>query len=129
MNYRKEIENDIWFAGQLEALRQMETPHEVDVCDAVMKQIAKKPLMVPVTINKKRKNLRLAGAASVIGIVAVAATLFSISNNKLQAATTAAYNTSLSDRCCDVYDYCNGYGDEESLENAAFYDNPITDFI
>lgn len=117
---------DIWFEQQLEAIRQMKPAHTPDVTDAVMQRIASMPQPMALPKRQSRINLKLANglvAACFLGIVVAT---FAITHNGAQAATT---QSELSNRFFDVYNYCENYADEESIESPAYYDNPVTDFL
>lgn len=127
MDYKKEIENDIWFANQLEAIRQMECPHTVDVTDTVMQSIEKAQSIAQK--NKRRLRLRIittAAAACIAGAILVVSHLTQTSS--LHASTTIEVQ-GISNRVFDIYDYCNDYANSEYEESAAYNENLITDLI
>ncbi len=127
MNRKKEIENDLWLASQLERIRDIQTPRPVDVTDAVMERIATLPTPMGQPVLQKKTGRRIATAAAaacVAGAVIVTALL---SRNDLQAATPVQQDISY--RIYEIYDYCHDYADEESIESAAYFDNPITELI
>lgn len=123
---REKIENDLWLANQLEALRQIEPPHTVDVTDAVMKRIDN---IQPMASSDNRHNwwkaVNTAVAACITGAILVLANL---NNEPLHAATTME-TPKLSLRMMDIYDYCHDYADPSEMESASFNDNPLTEII
>lgn len=126
MDYRKEIENDLWFAAQVEQLRQMTPPHKVDVTDAVMQQLPAQPPASALRQPLRRKPMRVAGiaAACFAGIVAVNVIF---SRNDVQAATPK--HDEFTTRLSNVYEYCNNYADNDLVDKAAYYDNPVTELL
>ncbi len=124
---KNEIENDLWFASQLKQIRDIQTPRPVDVTDAVMERIAQLPTPMGAPVPQKKNGWRIASiaiAACFVGAVTVTALL---SRNELQAATPAQQD--FSNRFFEIYDYCNDYANDETIEDAAYYDNPITQLI
>ncbi len=117
---------DIWFEQQLEAIRQMKPAHTPDVTDAVMQRIASMPQPMALPKRKSRINLKVANGLVAACFVGIVVTTFAITHTGAQAATT---HPDLSNRFFDVYEYCNDYANEESIESPAYYDNPVTDFI
>lgn len=107
-----------------DAVRELKPPHMPDVTDAVMQRVATLPQpMAPLHDSRRRNFARVAGvaAACIAGVVLVT---LSISHNGLQASNPNS--ASLSTRFTDVYEYCNFYADEEMVEEAAYYDNPVS---
>ena len=126
MDYKKEIENDLWLADQLEAIRQMECPHNVDVTDAVMQRINNiQPLTKKSNHHYALKVATTAAAACIAGAILI---ISHINQTPLHAATTIE-TQDLSIRMLDIYDYCNDYADPDFEENATYTDNPITELI
>ena len=111
---------------QLEAIRQLKPDHTPDVVDAVMQRIATmpQPMALP---QHKRSALRIVSglaAACLVGAVVVTFVL-----TQSQGAQAANVNTEMSNRIYDIYQYNYNYANEENIEDAAYFDNPITDFI
>lgn len=130
MKRKEEIENDLWFANQLEAIRQMESPRKVDVTDAVMKQLECRQLLASQPQQKKRTWLKVSSGAAAAGVAAAIVFAVGLSENGAKAETTQTVDRhELSTRIADVYEYCNDYADPEYDDEAAYYDNPIYDFI
>ncbi len=117
---------DIWFEQQLEAIRQLKPKQTPDVTDAVMQRIASMPQPMALPKRQSRINPRLANGLVAACFVGIVVTTFLISHNGAQAATP---NSDLSNRFFDVYNYCNDYANEESIESAAYFDNPVTYFF
>lgn len=129
MSRHSNIENDSLFETQLDAIRNISLQHTPDVVDSVMQHISSMPLAFAPTHNVQRRRLSWAGsvAAACIGAV-VATTLFiRLHDNSLHAAPTAI--TDLDHRFIDVYNYCNNYADDESIEAPAYYDNPVSELF
>lgn len=126
MDRKKEIENDLWLASQLQTIRDMKCPQKVDVCQSVMQRIADCPILKAVTVSKRHYGRIATIAAAACFAIAVGVTAF-LTRNQLQAATAAQQD--LTNRFFEVYDYCHDYANDETIEDAAYYDNPITQFI
>lgn len=120
-NNRKEIENDLWFASQMEILRQMEPNRHVDVTDAVMEKVQQLPAT---KVQPYRQRIwAIASGAVAACLVGVIITTSILSHNKLRVSND---NQDLYARFYEVYEYCNDYADEESIEDASYYENPVS---
>lgn len=125
MKRKDDIEKDLWFATEMEALSKIEPPHEVDVCDAVMERIAKQPTVVQFNTKRRRTGIiTTAAAACIAGLVLVRV---ATTGNDLQAATASM--PSLSTRISDVYDYYADYATDYAEETPSYQDNPMSQLI
>lgn len=123
---KKEIK-DPWFEQQLDAIRQMKPNHKPDVTDAVMQRIASLPQPMALPQPAKRRPLRIASGLAAACFAGAVVVTFVISHiNGAQAATTSP---EIGSRVFDIYQYYNDYAIDEDIESAAYYDNPITNFI
>ncbi|MBQ1408262.1 MAG: hypothetical protein IIY87_00705 [Bacteroidales bacterium] len=117
--------HDLWLDNQKEAIRALRPNHKVDVVDAVMKSIPDKPLPnYKTAVIGGRRAIHWAAAACVLGIVVTTGLLL-----RPSSAAAAPVSNELSIRLYDVYEYCNDYADPEYVESAAYYDNPVVDFL
>ncbi|MBP5327275.1 MAG: hypothetical protein J6Y98_05125 [Bacteroidales bacterium] len=128
LSHNIESAPDLWLERQRDALSRIELApeHTPDVCDKVMDAIAKMPQ--PMALPPKQKNhWRIVGSAVAACLVAAVVVTISVSGSGVQAATPTQED--LSARFIEVYDYCNDYADEESIESAAYYDNPVSELF
>lgn len=123
---KKEMDNDLWFARQMEVLRQMASPIRPDVADAVMQQVRTMPIPMALPEAPHRSKMKVFSgvAAACVAIVVLFTAIF---DDDAKAASPAHedFNT----RLLDVYNYCNDYASEEAIECAAYNDNPISDYF
>lgn len=123
MNRKNDIDNDIWLQRQAEEIRQIHAPHVPDVTDAVMRRIEAMPLPV----SKRRVNMKV--VQSLIAACFVAAVIVTILVPRNGVSAANPMQSDAAQMFFDVYEFCDSYADEEYEEDAALYDNPITDFI
>ena len=117
---------DKWFEQQLDAIRQLKPDHTPDVTDAVMRRIADMPKIVALPQRRKGLTLKITSGIAAACLIGIVVTTALSGGESVQAATT---NHEMANRFYDIYSYCNDYADEEEAETAAYYDNPITNFI
>lgn len=119
---------DLWLERQRDALSRIELApeHTPDVCDKVMDAISKLPQ--PMALPPKRVNWwKIVNSAVAACLVAAVVVTISISGSGVKAATPTQED--LSTRFVEVYNYCNDYADEESIESAAYNDNPVSELF
>ena len=110
----------------LESIRQLKPASTTDVTDAVMQRIASMPQTVKLQPTR-RPTMRFVSSLAAACFASIAVVTFVISHK--QGAQAANISPEMPTRLYDIYQYCNNYADEESIENAAFYENPMTDFF
>ncbi|MBP5189386.1 MAG: hypothetical protein J6031_00530 [Bacteroidales bacterium] len=109
----------------LEAIRMLKADHTPDVTDAVMQRISN---MQPLAVQEpKRRPLRIVSGLAAACFAGIVVVTFIISHR--DGVQAANISPEMPSRLFDIYQYCSDYGEEESIESAAYYDNPITDFI
>lgn len=124
---RKDKEStEKWFEEQLDAIRQLKPAETPDVTDAVMQRIAGMPKIVAMPQRNKRIPLKITSGIAAACLIGIVVTTALSGGESAQAATV---NPEMANRFYDIYSYCNDYADEEADETAAYYDNPITNFI
>lgn len=111
----------------LDAISQLRPSHTPDVTDSVMQRIASMP-QPTATTPSHRLSMRLVSALAAACFAGIVVVTFIISHNNsnVQAANISP---EMPNRLYDIYNYCHDYADDETIESAAYYDNPITDFI
>ena len=111
---------------ELEAIRQLKPDHTPDVVDSVMKRIATmpQPMALP---QHKRSTMRIISGLAAACLAGIVIVTFVISH--IQGVQAANVNSDIYHRVLDIYQYNNDYANDEAIEDAAYYDNPITDFI
>lgn len=110
----------------LEAIRLLKADHTPDVCDSVMRRIATMPQPMA-SQHSKRRPLRIVSSLAAACFAGAVFVTFIISHR--EGAMAANVSPEMPNRLYDIYQYCNDYADDENIESAAYYDNPITDFI
>lgn len=110
----------------LESIRQLKPASTTDVTDAVMQRIASMPQTVKLQPTR-RPTMRFVSSLAAACFAGIAVVTFVISHK--QGAQAANISPEMPTRLYDIYQYCNNYADEESIENAAFYENPMSDFF
>ncbi len=123
MSHRKEIENDIWFANQVEALRQMTPPHEVDVTDAVMKSIAHLQPLAPTRTKRSSKSIKITSSVAAI-CAAIILVFILLPSQKTEMSRSSS--PTLSTLIDEIYGFCMN---NDSGDDAVFLDNPVINFI
>ena len=117
---------DTQFERQLDAIRDIELEKTPDVVDAVMQRVNAMPALVPVP--RRRHVISIVSSAVAACFVIAVVSTYAISLFKYNNVQAATPSHDLSYRFFDVYEYCNDYADQESVESAAYYDNPVIDF-
>lgn len=118
--------NDIWFERQVDALRQMKAPVVPDVTDAVMQKISAMPSPI-VTMRQRRRKVTVASSVIAACLAGIAIIPFWLSPGNLHAANQQ--DQELSSRLFDIYDHCHNIDENMTVESAAYYDNPVSNFF
>ena len=123
-NKQMNTDTDIFLETQLEAIRNITTPVDVDVTDAVMKRIAEAKVVPMAPTYRARRRLIMSAAAACLAGIIVTTSLLS-RRDVMAAGSSPATSTGV----FDVYSFCYDYADEGSVESAVYDDNPITELI
>lgn len=129
MSKRKEIETDQWFEQQMELLKGMDYPGEVDVVDSVMEAIDQLPQTQRgrVVAMPRRRKVAIAAGAAAACLAAVVLVRMAIPTRQIQTGKETLKE--ISSGIYEIFNYCQSYTESDYPDDASCNDNPFIELL